>query len=381
MKILHVSDLHIGKRVNEYSMLDDQRFALKQILSFVDEISPDAVIIAGDVYDKSVPSAEAVELLDRFLFALAEKKVECFIISGNHDSAERLAFCNRLIESSGIHISSAYNGEITPVTLEDEFGKVNFYPLPFIKPQTVKSFFGEDVSDYTQAVGLCIEKMNIDRAERNVLITHQFVAGADRTESEEISVGGSDGVSASVFYDFDYVALGHIHRAQSVSRDHIRYSGTPLKYSFSESKDVKGAVIIDLKEKGDISFAFKEIKPLHDMVEIKGTYAELAAKNFYENTTLREDYVKIVLTDEEDVFDAAAKLRVIYKNYMKLSYDNARTRSSVDFDGVKKVEEKTPIELFGELYKMQNNAELSDEQREYISDIIEKVWGTEDAAD
>ncbi|MBO7525941.1 MAG: exonuclease SbcCD subunit D C-terminal domain-containing protein, partial [Clostridia bacterium] len=292
-----------------------------------------------------------------------------------------LAFCNRLIESSGIHISSAYNGEITPVTLEDEFGKVNFYPLPFIKPQTVKSFFGEDVPDYTQAVGLCIEKMNIDRAERNVLITHQFVAGADRTESEEISVGGSDGVSASVFYDFDYVALGHIHRAQSVSRDHIRYSGTPLKYSFSESKDVKGAVIIDLKEKGDISFAFKEIKPLHDMVEIKGTYAELTARNFYENTTLREDYVKIVLTDEEDVFDAAAKLRVIYKNYMKLSYDNARTRSSVDFDGVKKVEEKTPIELFGELYKIKNNSELSDEHREYISDIIEKVWGTEDAAD
>ena len=378
MKFVHVSDLHIGKRVNEYSMLEDQRHALKQIIEILDRTRPDALVIAGDVYDKTTPSAEAVEVFDDFLFEVSNRQTKCFIISGNHDSAERLAFCNRLIDKSGIYISSVYGGTVSPVNLTDEYGTVSFYMLPFIKPQNVRKFFGEDITTYTQAVAACIEQMNIDKNSRNVLITHQFVAGAERTESEEISVGGSDSVDASVFSAFDYVALGHIHRSQSVSSENIRYSGTPLKYSFSESKDEKSATIVEMKGKGDISVSFEKILPLRDMVEIRGSYAELTDKAFYENTTLRDDYVRITLTDEEEILDVAAKLRVVYRNFMKLSYDNARTRNYAVIESVDRVEKKSPMELFEELFRLQNGVELTAEQRKITEDLIGSLWGTKD---
>ena len=218
MKLLHTSDLHLGKRVYEYSMLEDQEYILKRIINIVDEEKPDGVIIAGDVYDKSVPSAEAVQLFDDFLVQLAKRGTEVFVISGNHDSPERIAFGGRLMNGSGIHMSPVYNGDVTPITLGDEYGQVNIFMLPFIKPAQVRRFFEEEIVSYTDAVRAAIGGMKINAGERNVLITHQFVTGAARSESEEISVGGTDNVDGSVFAPFDYVALGHIHSPRSLGR-------------------------------------------------------------------------------------------------------------------------------------------------------------------
>ena len=230
MKIMHLSDLHLGKRVNEFSMLEDQEYILTKIINIIDEQEPQVVIIAGDVYDKSVPSAEAVELFDDFLVRLSKRNLKVFVISGNHDSAERIAFGGRLMDKSGIYMSPVYNGKVEPITLADDYGEVNFYMLPFVKPSNVRRFYPEyEIGSYTDAIKAAIDTMNMDANKRNVLITHQFVTGALRSESEEISVGGTDNVDANVFEDFDYVALGHIHRAQKCGSEFIRYSGTPLK--------------------------------------------------------------------------------------------------------------------------------------------------------
>ena len=247
MKLIHLSDLHLGKRVNEYSMVEDQKYILKEILRIIDEVSCDGVIIAGDVYDKSVPSAEAVTLFDDFLCDLADRHLRVFVISGNHDSAERMSFGARLIDAAGIHISPAYNGHTAPITLTDEYGKINIYMLPFVKPVNVRKFFEDEIIEtYTDAMRVAVSNMSINTEERNILVTHQFVTGATRTESEEISVGGTDNVDVSVFDGFDYVALGHIHSPQSCSEARVRYSGTPLKYSFSEAKDEKSVTVITL---------------------------------------------------------------------------------------------------------------------------------------
>ena len=375
MKIVHLSDLHIGKRVNEYSMLEDQQYILAKILNILDEEKPDAVIIAGDIYDKAVPSAEAVELLDNFIFSLAKRNLQVFIISGNHDSPERLAFGNRLIDASGIHISPVYNGKIRPISLEDENGSVNFYMLPFIKPSNVRRYYpDEEISSYTDAVRIAIEKMNVNYDDRNVLITHQFVTGAIRSESEELSVGGSDNVDAAVFKDFDYVALGHIHRPQNILSERIRYSGTPLKYSFSEANHKKSVTVIELGEKDVLSVRTVDLIPKRDMVELKGTYDELTLKSFYDGTSYQDDYVHITLTDEDDIPDAVLKLRVIYHNLMKLDYDNRRTRHQATINDSSDVETKTPIELFAELYEMQNGIPMSSEQESFMNDLIEEIW-------
>ena len=375
MRFLHLSDLHIGKRVNEFSMLEDQEYILTKIINIIDEQKPDGIIIAGDVYDKSVPSAEAVELFDDFLVRLSKRTLKVFVISGNHDSAERIAFGGRLMDKSGIYMSPVYNGKVEPVVLSDEFGEVNIYMLPFIKPSNIRRFYPEsEIGSYTDAVKVAIDSMNIDTAKRNILITHQFVTGATRTESEEASVGGADNVDASVFAEFDYVALGHIHRSQKCGSEFIRYSGTPLKYSFSEAKDEKSVTVLDVNAKGDISINFIPLKPKRDMVEIKGTYEELTLKSFWKNTSYNEDYMHITLTDEEDVPDALTKLRVIYKNIMKLDYDNKRTRSAGEITGAENVKEKSPFEHFCDFYELQNGQALSDEQAEFISDIIERIW-------
>lgn len=376
MKLMHLSDLHLGKRVNEFSMLEDQAYILNEIIKIIDGIALDGIIIAGDIYDKSVPSAEAVELFDDFLFRLTKRNLKVFVISGNHDSAERIAFGSRFMDKSGIYMSPVYSGTVEPVTLSDAFGDINIYMLPFIKPSSVRRYYPEiEITSYTDAVKTSVDNMNIDKAKRNILITHQFVTGASRTESEEISVGGTDNVDASVFEDFDYVALGHIHRNQKCVTDNIRYSGTPLKYSFSEAKDKKGAVVLDIREKGNIELSFIPLVPRRDMVEIKGKYDEITLKSFYENTTYTEDYMHITLTDEEDIPDALTKLRVIYKNIMKLDYDNKRTRSLSEIYGAETVMEKSPLEHFGELYKMQNGQAMTDEQLEFMTNIIEEIWG------
>ncbi len=375
MKLIHLSDLHLGKRVSEFPMLEDQRYILEEILRIIDGERPDAVLIAGDIYDKPVPPAEAVGLFDDFLVRLARRETQVFIISGNHDSPERIAFGARLMDRSGIHLSPVYDGHVEPVALEDEHGTVNIYMLPFLKPAHVRRFFPEEeIDSYTDALRTAVRAMEIDPAARNVLVTHQFVTGAARCDSEDISVGGTDNVDVTAFDGFDYVALGHIHNPQQVVRETVRYCGTPLKYSFSEAGHEKSVTVAELGEKGDISIRTAPLIPLRDMKELRGSYEDLTRRSFYENTTWREDYTHITLTDEEDIPDAVGKLRVIYRNLMKLDYDNRRTRSGGEILGSGQVEKKSPLELFSELYEKQNNQPMTEEQRAFAAGLIGTIW-------
>lgn len=374
MKFIHLSDLHLGKRVNEYSMLEDQEYILKKIINIVDAEKPDGVIIAGDVYDKSVPAAEAVQLFDNFLVQLAKRKLEVFVISGNHDSPERIAFGSRIMDASGIHMSPVYNGKIVPFSMQDEYGTVDVYMLPFIKPAHVRRFCDDEITTYTDAINSVISKLSINHGNRNILVTHQFVTGSSRSESEEISVGGSDNVDAYVFDPFDYVALGHIHGKQYIGRETVRYCGTLLKYSFSEKNHVKSVTVVDIKEKGNIDIREVMLTPKHDLREIKGSYEDITNRKNYEGTNV-DDYVHIVLTDEEDVIDAIGKLRTIYPNIMKLSYDNKRTRENNVLTEAGAIEEKSPLELFEDFYSMQNNVSMSPWQTDYVKELIEEIWG------
>ncbi len=373
MRLIHLSDLHIGKRVNEVSMLEEQEYILTQILRIIDGEKADAVLIAGDVYDKSVPPAEAVTLFDDFLCRLAERELPVFIISGNHDSPERLAFASRLLAPGGIHISPVYSGTVTPVTLSDEHGTVNFWLLPFVKPAHVKRFYpDEGIESYTDAIRTAIRHMDVDQSARNVLLTHQFVTGAATCESEEISVGGTDNVDASVFDGFDYVALGHIHGPQNIGSNRIRYCGTPLKYSFSECDHHKSVTVAELGAKGDLTLRLCPLTPRHDMRQLRGSFAQLTDRASYSGTAT-DDYIRIILTDEEDVPEAVGRLRLIYPNLMKLSYDNTRTRNSQVLDHAADISRKSELELFDELYTKQNNQPMSDEQRAFVQALIEAI--------
>lgn len=375
MKLIHLSDLHLGKRVHEVSMLEDQSDILQKIMDVIDAERPDAVLIAGDVYDKSVPSVEAVSLFDDFLVHLAKRELTVIVISGNHDSAERLSFGGRLMSESGIHISPVYHGAAKEVTLKDEHGSVHIYMLPFVKPAHVRSCFpDETIESYTDALRVAVDRMNIDRNDRNVLVTHQFVTGAGRTESEEISVGGSDNVDASVFDGFDYVALGHLHAPQNCGDERIRYCGTPLKYSFSEADDQKSVSVVMLAEKGTLTVRTVPLVPKREMKELRGTYEELTKKSCYEHTSYQEDYLHITLTDEEDIPDALGRLRTIYHHLMKLDYDNRRTRNGAQITGTMEAEQKTPLALFEEFYEKQNDQPMSAEQRTWLDQLIGQIW-------
>lgn len=372
MKFIHLSDLHIGKRVNEFSQLEDQQYILTEILCVIDAQKPDAVVIAGDVYDKSVPTTEAISLFDWFLSSLCKRNLKVFIISGNHDSAERLSFANEIMQGSGIYISPTFKGEVKTVELTDEFGTICFHLLPFIKPANVKKHFPEiQISSYDDAVKVVIDNINLDNSARNVLVTHQFVTGAVRSESEELSVGGTDNIDYRNFDCFDYVALGHIHGPQSVGREEVRYCGTPLKYSFSEVNHNKSVTVVAMGEKGDVKIETIPLVSKRDLVEIKGEYNTIVSKDFYSSLNT-DDYFHITLTDEEDVIDAVAKLRVVYPNIMKLDYDNQRTRTNAEITLDEKIEELSPLELFAEFYEMQNNRNLSDEQTQFLQELIEK---------
>ena len=374
MKIMHLSDLHIGKKVNEYSMLQDQVYILKEILQIIDDEKVETVIIAGDVYDRSLPPNEALELFDEFLYQLSSRNVNVFVISGNHDSPERISYGGRMMTENKIFLSPVYDGNVKPITLNDDYGEVNFYLLPFVRPADIRRYFpDENIENYTDAVKVAIDNMNVDFSERNILVTHQFVTGAELSESEDIIVGGTDNVSGEVFDGFDYVALGHIHREQTVGKDNIRYCGTPLKYSFSEAKHIKSVTILDFNDKGNIEYSKVPLTPLRDMREIRGTYYELTLKSSYESTNT-EDYLHITLTDEEDIPDAIGKLRSIYPNIMKLDYDNLRTRGSGTVDAIENIESKSPFELFADLFKQQNNQDMSKEQEEIMRNLIDKIW-------
>lgn len=374
MKFLHLADLHLGKRVNGFSMLEDQAHILRQILAILDNEQPDGVLIAGDVYDKSVPSVEAVELLDGFLTELRARGVPVLLISGNHDSPERLAFGGRVMDSCGIHISPVYDGALAPVTLQDAFGPVHVWLLPFVKPAHVRRWFPDaDIESYTDAMAEAVAHMDIDTAARNVLVTHQFVTGGTRSGSEELSVGGTDNVDSGVFAPFDYVALGHLHGAQHIGRETIRYAGSPLKYSFSEARQHKSVTVVTLGEKGDVQVRTVALTPLRELREIRGSYDELTARSFYEHTTYRSDYLHLILTDEQDVFDAMSRLRTIYPYLMTLDYDNARTRAAGGMSVPAETERRTPLELFEALYRRQNHRPMSEVQRAYIVQLMEQI--------
>ena len=373
MKLMHLSDLHIGKRVNEVSMIEDQKYILDRILEMIDAARPDAVLIAGDVYDKSVPSTEAVGLFDDFLFRLAQRKVPALIISGNHDSPERLSFASRLLRESGIHICPVYDGDLEPVTLQDAWGPVDFWLLPFLKPAYVKRCWPEEtIESYTDACRVAVEKMGVDPRRRNVLLTHQFVTGAATCESEELSVGGSDNVDASVFDLFDYVALGHIHGPQNVGTPKIRYCGTPLKYSFSEAEHYKSVTLAELGPKGELKLETLPLVPLRDMRQIRGAFDQVKDPAFSGGNP--QDYVHVVLTDEQDVPEALGRLHLVYPNMLKLSYDNTRTRRNSIVDGPEEIQRKKPLELFEELYEIQNNQPMSPQQREFARQLIGNIW-------
>ena len=373
MKFAHIADLHIGKRVHDFSMLEDQRYILDQMLGIFEEQRVDGILIAGDVYDKVVPSAEAVQLFDEFITRLAKLKMPVYMISGNHDSAERLSFGAKLFESSDIYISQVYDGNVKKIGLEDEYGLVNVYLLPFLKPATVRHVLQrDDIESYEDGVMAALQECEVDASQRNILVAHQFVTGADRCDSEETSVGGLDNVSAEVFDKFDYVALGHIHRPQKMGRETLRYSGTPLKYSFSEVDHKKSVTIVELLEKGNVQINTVPLVPMRDMRKVRGTDMEVTAKERY-TAENKMDYLQITLTDEEDVPGALQKLRTIYPNLMRLEYDNKRTRENREVQAVEAQEQKSELELFGEFYELLNNEPMKEEQTEFMERLIQNL--------
>lgn len=375
MKLFHLSDLHIGKRVNEFSMIEDQKYILKRILDLAEEEKPDGIILAGDVYDKQIPSAEAVQVFDEFITRLAGRAIPVFIISGNHDSAERLAFGGRLLNSRGIYLSPVYDGSVTKIPLKDQYGTVWIHLLPFIRPSTVRHVFENEadlVTDVQTAAETVIRHMEIDLKDRNILVAHQFVTGASRCELEDVQVGGLDNIDAAVFTPFDYTALGHIHSPQNVGTDRVRYCGTPLKYSFSEVDQEKSITVVELEKKGTVRTSLLPLKPLRDMRKLRGTYLELTDRSFYRDMN-REDYIQVTLTDEDDVPDGLQKLRVIYPNIMQLLYDNQRIKTTQEVDAAQAVEKKTEIELFYEFYELQNNQPMTKQQKDFAEQLIREI--------
>ncbi len=410
MKLIHISDLHLGKRINEFSLLEDQRYILEQIVKICVEEHADALLLAGDIYDRPIPPAEAVMMLDWFFNALVSQKIQVCAISGNHDSAERIAFGAELMKQSGVHLSSVYDGSTQKVILTDEFGEVLVYLLPFVRPATVRHALGQDeIQTYQDAVLAAVQRMDIDKSKRNILVAHQFVTGAGRCDSEDIMVGGVDNVDASIFENFDYTALGHIHSPQNVGKwkdieckvtnesindaindvtgeavnqtmdkarntavNRVRYCGTPLKYSVSEAEQEKSVTVIEMKKKGDVAIRTISLIPQHDIRIIHGSYMEVTARTFYQGINT-DDYVQITLTDEEDIPDGMQKLRTIYPNLLSLTYDNQRTRTQQAIEPQEVIQKKTEKELFEELYEKQNNQPMSEEQQRFIEELFARL--------
>lgn len=385
MKVLHVSDLHIGKRVNGISMLDDQRYILRQILDIAEKRQVSVLLIAGDVYDKASPSAEAVTVFDAFLTDAVAAGLRVLAIPGNHDSAERIAYAQGLLEKQGVCLPPVYAGEVERVELEDDHGPVEFWLLPFLKPGDVRRFFPDEEigDDYSAALRAVLGACAIDQGKRNVVLSHQLVTAygtaPDRAD-DEIKLGGMDNVDVSVYDAFDYVALGHVHRPQRVGRDTVRYSGSPLKYSFSEARYGKSAALIELGEKkpGDdvgecVSFELIPLVPLHDVREVRGTLADVLAMGTAHDAS--QDYLHITLSDEHPQLDAMAKIHEVFPNAMMLDYDNVTVlidrpqtqQLTADPDSM------DTLDLFSAFYESQVGNPLDDEQRNFAHKLIAKV--------
>lgn len=375
MKILHLADLHIGKIIYEQSLLEDQEYILKQIEKIIEKEKIEAVLISGDIYDRSIPPADAVEVLDKFLNNLIKiLKVKVFIISGNHDSKERLNFGSKIFENDGLYIQTTYNGKIRKVELDE---KINIYMLPFIKPIELRQYFeNEKIETYNDAIKNIIENEKLDKTKINILMAHQFVTSGttnpETCESETINVGGLDNVDASNFSEFDYVALGHIHGPQKIGEEKIRYSGTMLKYSFSEVNHHKSVVIIEIKN-GKVDFKLEPLIPLRDMRKIQGPIEELVKKENYEGTN-QQDYIKAIITNEEAIYDAIGQIRKIYPNTLSLDILNSKSyNSDMNIENFEKIKEKSEFELFNDFYEFQNSVRLDEEQSEIIKKVIEKT--------
>ena len=378
MKILHLADLHIGKTLLEQSLIEDQEYMLEKILNFIKKEKIEVVMISGDVYDKSIPSTDAVNLLDSFLNSMIKDlKIKVLVISGNHDSKDRLGFGNKIFEDEGLYIASKYDGQIKKIELEDKFGKINFYMLPFVKPIDVRRYFDDEIKSYDEAIKKIIDNEDINEDERNIIMVHQFVTAGtispDRTESEILSLGGTDNVDVSNFDKFDYVAIGHVHRNQKIGRDTARYAGTILKYSFSEANHEKKLTILDYKEKDNLIISFKELKPLRDLREIKGPIEELLKEENYKDTNT-DDYIRVIITNEEPIYDAIGQIRKVYPNVLKLELQNSKTKLNFDYniENIDSIKKKTELELFNDFYKEQNNIELNEEQIKLIEDVIKE---------
>ena len=378
MKFIHLSDLHLGKRLCGFSLLEDQAYILDELLDLVRQEAPDAVLIAGDVYDKPVPPAEAVALFDDFLVRLTACGTQVLLISGNHDSAERLAFGGRLMDARGVHVSPAYQGTIAPVTLADRAGSVDFYLLPFLKPANVRRFYPDETAEtYTDAVRCALAHRRPGTGGRSVLVAHQFVTGAATWDSEELSVGGLDQVDAQAFAGFDYVALGHLHGPQQVGKPAMRYSGTPLKYSFSEAAQQKSVPIVTLCAPGEVEIHLQPLTPRRDLLVRTGSYDMLTSRAFY-SAFDRNAYLHLTLTDAQEIPDAIGKLRTIYPNIMRLDYQNAPGAPGAALALGAQAERRAPIDLFDDFYRLQNDRPLSPEQRALLGGMIETIWEEEE---
>lgn len=382
MKFLHTADLHIGKRLNEFNLIADQAYILEQIIHIARKEEVDGVLLAGDIYDKTQPSAEAVELLDEFLTKLTSLDINVFMISGNHDSAERLSFGHRIMEKTGLYISGRFAGSLEPITIADEHGWLNVYLLPFIKPAQVRPYFAEPIETYHQAIEAILKNVEINQQERNILIAHQFViCGSlepERSDSENISVGGLDSVDISLFAPFDYVALGHLHRPQKMGTETVRYAGSPLKYSFSEALHEKSVTILDFGAKGELDLKEVPLLPLRNLREIKGPLAEILRIG-REDDEESLDYVRITLTDEEEIYDAIGQLRQVYPNLMVLDFENRRT-AEVHFSNTAPTADlakQSPLDLFASFYELQNNSKLNEEQIKVLTKVFTELEGGE----
>lgn len=374
MKLAHISDLHLGKTLYNYSLIEDQEYILEQIVGILVEKKVDVLMIAGDVFDKNVAPEAGLKVFRKFLNRLVESKIKVLIISGNHDSAERLTFGGEFMTEKGIFFSKVYDGQIDPVSFEDEYGPVNFYLLPFIKPQIVNHYIeGNEIDTYEEAVQFAVKNMNINTSERNVILAHQNILSAKRCESEENIIGGLDAVSDAVFKDFDYTALGHIHSQQKIGKNNVFFCGTPLKYSVSEFDQEKKMPIISLAEKSKLDIEMIPLIPKRDLRKITGTLDEILS-NAKKDPNNHEDFIDITLTNEDEVMDAMASLRTVYPNVLKLSYDNKASRAAENVEKFSGVNEKKPLEIFEAFYQSRRGTEMNDEQKNYIQALIEKIW-------
>lgn len=379
MKLMHLSDLHLGRQLHRYSLQEEQAELLMRIQQIAEAEKPHAILIAGDVYDRSIPPVYATQLLDGFLEALCKISTVC-VISGNHDSAERLSFLSGPLRMSRLYIAPVYSGEVLPVSLKDEQGDVDIWLLPFVKASSVRPYFPDETIETTHdAVACAVRHMGLDPSKRNVLVAHQFVAGGHPSGSEEafvtadISVGGVDMVDASVFAPFDYVALGHIHRAQNVGGDRIRYCGTPMAYDYSEAGQEKSVTLIDLDGKRNVNIRTVSIPAPRNLVEITGLFAELTSEDALKHID-RDAYTHVILTDDAPIPDVLNRLRQVYPRITHLDWDNARTRHTSDLSAAADVKKHTPHSLFSDFFTRMTGTDMSLEQSDYITNLIREIW-------